>query len=204
MRSVFMMTEDLHTEEIMMRVLTSELWEFELTPPQPIIREAIAEDMHKLLDYVITIASEPYNNTRLRAGSIPRTASAYRNIITEYTNQPNSLYLVADMGDVIAGHLRLTGNTDPVTRHTVDMHVNVHPDYRGIGIGSALIDEGLRWARNHGSIRRVELHVLARNESAISLYQRHGFEIEGLCRAAYRMYDEDGSLVDALIMAQLI
>jgi putative acetyltransferase len=58
----------------------------------------------------------------------------------------------------------------------------------------------LNWADNWAQVLRVELSVFADNERAIRLYERFGFEREGLCRAdAMR----NGRLADTVTMARL-
>jgi GNAT superfamily N-acetyltransferase len=54
----------------------------------------------------------------------------------------------------------------------------VRPHARGLGIGSALVDAVLRWARGHGH-GRVHLWVAETNDSARGLYQRCGFTPTG-------------------------
>ncbi|WP_437936906.1 N-acetyltransferase family protein [Sorangium sp. So ce341] len=50
----------------------------------------------------------------------------------------------------------------------------VAPEVRGRGVGDALVEEILRWAREQGA-RELRLDVKEHNRSAISLYVRHGF-----------------------------
>jgi ribosomal protein S18 acetylase RimI-like enzyme len=50
------------------------------------------------------------------------------------------------------------------------------PAYRGAGIGQRLISEALRVLRAAG-VRGVSLDVEARNEDALALYRRFGFEV---------------------------
>jgi putative acetyltransferase len=69
--------------------------------------------------------------------------------------------------------------------------------YRRRGIGRALLDEGVAWARSSG-IRKLELHVFPWNEAAMRLYESFGFEREGYRK---RHYDRDGEDVDAILMA---
>jgi ribosomal protein S18 acetylase RimI-like enzyme len=65
-----------------------------------------------------------------------------------------------------------------------------------------LIRHALEWAKEQGYIRRVQLEVIARNTGAIRLYERLGFETEGVRRNAYRLTDEaDQPFQDSLIMA---
>ena len=85
-------------------------------------------------------------------------------------------------------------------RHVAGLGMGVADDLTGKGIGTALLRELLDAADNWLDIKRIELTVFHDNETAIRLYERHGFEREGLHRAfAYR----DGAYVDAIAMARL-
>ncbi|WP_434043353.1 MULTISPECIES: N-acetyltransferase family protein [Sorangium] len=50
----------------------------------------------------------------------------------------------------------------------------VAPEVRGRGVGDALVEEIVRWARERGA-SELRLDVKEHNPSAISLYVRHGF-----------------------------
>ena len=69
--------------------------------------------------------------------------------------------------------------------------------HRRRGIGRALLDQAVAWAREAG-IRKLELHVFPWNEAAIRLYETYGFEREGIRRDHYR---RDDDFVDAILMA---
>ncbi len=70
------------------------------------------------------------------------------------------------------------------------MTIGVHPDFRGRGIGSALLTDLLDHCRS-AAIERVFLEVRASNEAAIALYGRFGFEAIGRIRNYYRQPTED-------------
>jgi ribosomal protein S18 acetylase RimI-like enzyme len=72
--------------------------------------------------------------------------------------------------------------------------------HRGLGIGRALLDQSVSWARAAG-VRKLELHVFPWNEPAIRLYDRYGFVREGLRVGHYVRGDHD---VDAVLMAYLV
>jgi ribosomal-protein-alanine acetyltransferase len=74
--------------------------------------------------------------------------------------------------------------------------VVVDQDYRGQGIGSALISAAMAWAANAGA-SGVRLEVRASNAAAIALYRRHGFCQVGIRRAYYSAPAEDAVLMQA-------
>jgi putative acetyltransferase len=84
--------------------------------------------------------------------------------------------------------------------HVGSIGMAVHDAYAGRGAGAALMAAVLDLADNWLQLKRIELTVYADNPRAIALYERFGFEREGLCRAfAWR----DGAYADAVAMARL-
>jgi len=84
--------------------------------------------------------------------------------------------------------------------HAASVGMAVHDAYAGRGVGSALLTALLEQADRWLNFKRVELTVWVDNQRAITLYERSGFEREGLLRAyAWR----DGAYVDAVSMARL-
>jgi ribosomal-protein-alanine N-acetyltransferase len=57
----------------------------------------------------------------------------------------------------------------------------VHPDHRGEGIGTALVEDGLRWLERRG-VASVVVNTQEHNQAALSLYERLAFvrEPDGL------------------------
>jgi putative acetyltransferase len=84
--------------------------------------------------------------------------------------------------------------------HVGHVGMMVHADYQGEGIGSALMEAVIDLAENWLGVTRLQLEVYPDNARAIDLYEKHGFETEGLHRSfSYR----DGHYVDALVMSRL-
>ncbi len=76
----------------------------------------------------------------------------------------------------------------------------VHTDYQNQGVGTALMKVLLDLADNWLMLVRVELEVFADNERAIHLYEKLGFEKEGLLRMTTV---RDGRYVDDCKMARI-
>jgi len=100
----------------------------------------------------------------------------------------------------IAGRLSVARDTHPASAHVADVGLMVAKDARRKGVGWALLEAAVYWARSSG-VRKLELHVFPWNEPAIRLYERFGFEREGFRKGHYHRAGED---VDAILMAYRI
>ena len=66
----------------------------------------------------------------------------------------------------------------------------VNPDYRGLGIGRALLERGIQWARENG-FPGVMLETQDNNVPACMLYQSCGFVLCGFDRNVYKAINPD-------------
>jgi ribosomal protein S18 acetylase RimI-like enzyme len=57
--------------------------------------------------------------------------------------------------------------------------------WRGCGVGSALMEAGIRWSREQG-VHKLGLSVFPHNAAAIALYRKYGFVEEGRRVKHYR------------------
>lgn len=73
-------------------------------------------------------------------------------------------------------------------------NIAVHPEFRGIGLGNAIVEELINEAKR-SSISSMTLEVRAGNIPAINLYRKYGF-IDAALRKNY--YQDTGE--DAIIM----
>lgn len=84
--------------------------------------------------------------------------------------------------------------------HAASIGMAVHDAFAGRGAGAALVAAVIDTADNWWNIRRLELEVYADNVRALALYERFGFEREGLMRAhAFR----EGHYVDSVVMGRV-
>jgi len=110
---------------------------------------------------------------------------------------PNVAIFVAETPTGIAGRLSIARDGRPYTNHVAEVGLMVASEQRRRGVGSALMDKAIKWARASG-ITKVELEVFPHNEPAIALYRKLGFEEEGRRRRRYLI---GGHHVDVLLMA---
>jgi RimJ/RimL family protein N-acetyltransferase len=101
--------------------------------------------------------------------------------------------MVAVAGGQVVGMI----HTD-VTRYGVgELGMLVDREWRGRGVGTALIQATIAWAADQG-LHKLSLEVFAQNKAGIALYRKCGFVEEGHRVKHYRR--ASGELWDSIIM----
>lgn len=114
--------------------------------------------------------------------------------------KPGQHRLVAELNGRVVGSINITQFQNPRRVHSGSLGIMVHPDYWGQGVGSALMAGILNVADNWLNLLRVELDVYSHNTAAIHLYEKFGFEREGVKR---QEVFGDGRYFDTHAMARL-
>jgi RimJ/RimL family protein N-acetyltransferase len=166
-----------------------------------IIREAREEDAAEMLSAIQRLIAEPYKNIPWNPVEFKRTVEDQTQLVRKFAQEENSVYYVAEIDGKIVGEINLKGGERLATRHIALIGIFVDEAARGKGVGLALMQQGIEWAKQNDTITRLELLVYARNTGAIALYEKLGFEIEGRRRNAIF---QDGEYLDSLMMALLI
>jgi ribosomal-protein-alanine N-acetyltransferase len=108
----------------------------------------------------------------------------------------NSLarYIVCETGDNFAGYAGLWVIIDE--GHITNMAVR--PDFRGFGIGAALLAALMDWAKKEERLEKFTLEARVSNKIAIHMYEKAGFVSCGRRKGYYA--DTAETKEDALIM----
>lgn len=105
--------------------------------------------------------------------------------------------LVAVAGGTLVGRLRV----DPSWMGFGELGMLVAADWRGRGVGTALVAASIDWARERG-LHKLTLEVFPHNEAAIGLYRKFGFVEEG--RLVRHVRRANGELWDLISMGLLL
>ncbi|MFL5941667.1 MAG: GNAT family N-acetyltransferase [Gaiellaceae bacterium] len=161
------------------------------------IRPAEPADAEQLTRLAAAVSAEPEGWLISVAGEW-RSAGDERRYLKALRRYPHAAVFVAeDDAGTVVGRLSVGRDPHPASTHVADVGLMVAVGARRQGVGRALLQAAVDWARAAG-VRKLELHVFPWNEAAIKLYESFGFEREGYRKGQYRRGDE---YVDAILMA---
>ena len=103
-------------------------------------------------------------------------------------------------GETVVGWCDIGRGQHEGFRHVGRLGMGLLPDYRGRGLGRRLGEVAIAAAISAG-MERIELDVFASNETAIALYRRLGFVVEGVKVKSRKLDDVyDDNVFMALIV----
>ncbi len=153
--------------------------------PQFTVRPAWVADARPMAELFAAVAEE-----RSGIASEPPVDVDARTV--QFTASVGSS-IVAVAGDQLVGLIHVEAS-----RHGFgEFGMLVDREWRGRGVGSALIQAAIGWARVQG-LHKLCLEVFPQNVAAIALYRKCGFVAEGHRVKHYRR--ANGELWDSLIM----
>ena len=160
------------------------------------VRRAEAVDAQALVALAREVGAEP-EGWLITRNSWRSVADERRYLKALRRHTGAAVYVVETESGAIAARLSVARDPHPASRHVADLGLMVAAGHRRKGIGTALLEQAVRWARET-DVSKLELHVFPHNAPAIALYEKFGFVREGYRRNHYRRGDE---LVDAVLMA---
>ena len=158
-------------------------------------REARPEDAAALLEYIRAVASET-ENLLLGPEGLGLPVKAEQAFLENSLHSQKSIYLLAMDADVIAGQANFSCNEQRARiAHWGTVGITVRSSYWRQGIGSALMQRLIAFARDTAQAEMMQLEVRSDNAAAIALYEKFGFVKTGtfprMIKIADRYYDCD-------------
>lgn len=153
-----------------------------------LVRPATVADLPALVDLIEAVAAEGRWIGTEQVDRVQRHDHLLASL-----SSPHDCAFVADAAEQPVGQLGMGLRPYGVA----DLGMLVAADWRGRGVGAALLGAGIDWARGAGA-HKVALQVWPHNAPALALYRRFGFVEEGLLRRHYRR--RNGELWDAIVM----
>jgi RimJ/RimL family protein N-acetyltransferase len=150
------------------------------------LRTAEEDDAAALVAHMEHMSQTDPHTVRIPGEGV-RTVEQVAEFARTHRENPGQLMIVAVVPEGpssppggIIGALRFACGDRQRVAHHGHFGISAHADWRGRGVGSALIGTLLDWAAAHPAIEKVCLGVLEPNAGARRLYTRMGFVQE--CR----------------------
>lgn len=142
------------------------------------------------------------------ADQLPQTCEGMAGELVGWTdgarNGVRGAMLVCEFYGAVVGEATIRRMSPKRLRHVAHVSVEVHPSYQGLGVGRALMECLIAWAKGPegAGLLRIDLGVFATNMRAVRLYESLGFRIEGTRTRFVRF--EDGTFADDHVMALML
>ncbi len=160
------------------------------------VREVVVEDAKAALQYVNCVAAET-DFLAAGEGEFNWPIEKECKFIADHRKADNKMMVLAEIGGRIVGMANFTGEERSRMRHTGELGISVLQEYWGQGVGSALMDYLIEWAKQSGVVRKMNLRTRVDNRRAMRLYRRSGFVQEGIIT---RLLQVDGKFYDAYLL----
>lgn len=143
-----------------------------------VIRTAHPSDAEAALAYIRSIAEETEFFV-LQPDEFPPTVEEEQAWIQDHLDHPGKILLLAEANGCLVGNVSFEAGPYRRVAHRGTFGIAVVKEWRGRGVGAALLQEFLKWAESSPGIEKVCLEVFATNANAIRLYRKLGFVEEG-------------------------
>ena len=154
------------------------------------VRSALVEDARPLAELIAKVAEERDGIATEPPVDIDERTEVFAG------GTPGTLVAVAAGGEIV-GMLHVESSRFG----SGELGMAVAREWRGRGVGSALVQAAIEWARAEG-LHKLCLEVFAHNQAGLALYKKFGFAVEG--RRVKQIRRSSGELWDSIAMGLLL
>lgn len=161
-----------------------------------VLRKAIKEDAKGIIEYLNAVGGES-DNLLFGKDEFPLNTQQEAEYIENMSNDLNSLMLVAIIEDKIVSVSQITSPKRKRIAHNSELVISVRKNYWGIGVGSAVMEQLIKFIKEKNTIKTISLGVRDENNNAIKMYEKFGFERVGIHKNYFNI---DGNFYDEILM----
>lgn len=165
-----------------------------------VFRKAVPEDASNIVTFYNYVGGET-SYLSFEKDEYPMSVEEQEEEIRALENNQTNMMLLAMDGEEITGIATIHSTHKIKARHDGELGIVVAKKYQNQGIGSELIRRLIGWAKENGVTTRLSLDTRADNITAVSLYMKFGFEIEG-CRKNSTLLN--GKYYDLYVMGMML
>ncbi|MDV8110497.1 GNAT family protein [Bacillus sp. BAU-SS-2023] len=146
-----------------------------------ILRSPIKEDAQAMIDYLNIIGGES-NFITFGKNEFSMSVEAEQDYIERINSMDNSKNVLIIIEDEIVGIASITSVQKERMKHNGTLGISIRKKYWDIGLGSEIMAYLIDWAKSNKITKKINLLVREDNIRGVKLYEKFGFEKEGLLK----------------------
>jgi len=160
------------------------------------LRQPVVEDAEKMIEYLNKVGGES-DNLLFGKDEFHLTIQEEAAYIESINSNPNTLMILGTIEDSIVSVAQISTSARKRIAHNSEIAISVKKEYWKSGVGTAVMNELIKFAKESEVILNVSLGVRAGNRHAIRLYENCGFETVGVHKDYFYI---DGVYYDEILM----
>lgn len=166
-----------------------------------VLRSPNEQDAESMIEYLKITSDETHFMIRYPE-EITITIEEEKKILNENLKSDRYIMIAAFLDGELAGNASISCVGDHIKlRHRAVFGISIKEKYWNNGIGNVLFEEIIKQAKLIG-YEQIELGVFKDNKKGQALYKKHGFEVWGSSKNAYKL--KDGTYRDEIIMGRML
>jgi len=165
-----------------------------------LMRHPVPDDAEKMIEGRKLVCDETDYLGRY-GDEVKMTTEEERKYIEDMTSSKSNISVVVFCDGEYIGDCSVTGGTCDRLKHRGTLGIALRLKYTGLGIGTLLMENILNEAKECG-FEQIELKVATKNERALALYKKFGFQICGTL--PHHMKYRDGTYADMYYMVKML
>lgn len=161
-----------------------------------ILRKPIIEDAVKMIEYLNIVGGES-DNLLFGKDEFHLTIEQEKEHIKNISNDADILMVLGIIEDNIVSVAQIGSSKRKRIAHNSEVAISVKKNYWKNGIGRAVMQELIKFAKDNTKIRNINLGVKANNKNAIMLYEKLGFIKVGIHKDYFNI---NGNFDDEILM----
>ena len=163
---------------------------------QLILRRPIIEDAEKMIEYLNIVGGES-ENLLFGKDEFRLTIEQEMKHIKSISNNANIIMILGIIDNNIVSIAQISSSSKKRIEHNSEVAISVKKDYWKKGIGSNVMGELIRLAKEHCIIKNISLGVKASNKNAIMMYEKFDFKKVGIHKDYFNV---NGNYDDEILM----
>ena len=146
-----------------------------------VIREASKEDASLMISFYNVVGGET-NFLSFGENEFKKNLADYEKSLETTKTEVNSIILLAEIDNKIVGIASVNSSPKARYRHVGEFGIVITKQFCGLGLGRKIMDFLVKWANENGITKKLSLVTNESNYTAIELYNKIGFVVEGILK----------------------